>query len=108
MIGSLRDRLRRRLARDVPPESSDERPLRERSGGDDADRVRNAQSRQEDAVAPPTTADGEPAQPLDVAASTLPSASLAAHVPDAVARFDPWGHRSSSSALDHVKAYLGP
>jgi hypothetical protein len=93
MIGSLRDRLRRRLARDVPPESPDEGGQEERSGGDDADRVRTAQSRPEDAVAPPTTADGEPAQPTDVAASTLPSASPAAHVPDAAARFDPWQRR---------------
>jgi hypothetical protein len=75
MIGSLVDRLRGVLARDVDPESPDDRGLRERSGGDDPADVRDAQSAEPPPVAPPTSS----------------------HVPDAALGFDPWGVRTSSS-----------
>jgi hypothetical protein len=59
VIGSLRERLTRRLARDVQPESPDdsarETPQEDAGGGDVADRGRTAQPAATPDVAPPPT-----------------------------------------------------
>jgi hypothetical protein len=72
-VTSIRDRLRARFRADEDVDLVGEHPLRERSGGDTGDDVRNAQSIDQSPVAPPPES----------------------HVPEAARSFDPWGTRTS-------------